>query len=229
MTHVRRRLLFALLVLLLTVPAESVLLRVLAATSDSQAASQWASSLSSSGLQAAAAQIEAYPFLYRRAIMTALTSQDRATVWQHHLQKYLDAHSELSAEAVGLLWAAIPLITPDAVSGAGDNGDLHEVAAAIRTLLGGDAANELLFRLGPKDLQTASALPILERVANLVRHELTATARAGDCDCSTSWGCDSNSQCGGDSGCTPDTTWPMCGLLWSDPCDGACGSGAKGS
>lgn len=229
MTHARRRVLFALLVLLLTVPAESVLLRVLAATSDFQAASQWVSSLSSTDVQAAAAQVEAYPFLYRRAIMVALTSQDRAAVWQRHVQKYLNAHGELSVEAVDLLRGAMPLITPDAVSGVGDNGDLHKVAAAIRTLLGADAANELFYRLGPKDLPTANALPIREQLANWVRREFTANARAGDCDCSTSWGCDQNG-CDGGNGCTPDTSWPMCGLLWSDPCDGSCGlSGTKGS
>lgn len=222
----RRRIWFACLVILFTVPAESILLRALAASSTTQAAQQWASSLSSADLTTASAQVEAYPFTYRKAIMTALPAAQRAAVWQRHVQSYIDAHGELSDEAVTLLRSTIALITPDAVSGGTSaNRDVSTAAAQIQALLGRDAADYLLYRLGPKDAQTVSALPIREQLANFVRQQFSAIASIDDCDCATSWGCDGANSCDGNATCDPDNSWPMCGWLWNDPCNGLCKGG----
>jgi hypothetical protein len=224
--RLRRRLLFAVLVLALTIPAESVLLRALAAPTQADAASQFAASLGTTDLTAAASTIEAYPFVYRRAIMSALPPAARAAVWQSHIAGYLAMHPELDPSSVALLATTIALITPDVMAGNGvSNRQVSTIAVQIQATLGKDVADYLLYRLGPKDLQSASALPIRERLANFVRQHFTASARADDCDCSTDWGCDASNHCDGGTGCTPDTTWPMCGWLWNETCDGGCRNG----
>ena len=224
---VRRRLLFALVVLALTIPAESVLLRALAAPTQADAASQFAASLGSADLSAAASQIEAYPFTYRRAIMSVLPPAARAAVWQGHIAAYLAMHPELSPSSVALLRNTIALITPDVMSGNGAaNAQISNVAAQIQATLGKDVADYLLYRLGPKDTTSSSSiLPIRERLANFVRDEFTLIARSNDCDCSTDWGCDAGNHCDGSTGCNPDNDWPMCGWLWNETCDGSCANG----
>jgi len=225
--NVRRRLLFALVVLVLTIPAESVLLRALAATSTTDAASQFASNLSYASLTAAASQIEAYPFTYRRAIMSALPPAVRATVWQSHIAAYITMHPELDPSSVAALKTMIGLITPDVMSGSGaSNAQISVIAVQIQATLGNSVADYLFYRLGLPDTSTSSnILPIRERLANFVREEFTLIARASDCDCSTDWGCDAGGHCDNSTGCTPDNTWPMCGWLWNETCDGSCGSG----
>ena len=70
MTVRTRRWVFAsVLVLLLTLPAETMLLRALAAPTQDVAVQNWAVSLSPTSLQAAANQIQMYPFAYRKAIL----------------------------------------------------------------------------------------------------------------------------------------------------------------
>jgi hypothetical protein len=222
--NVRRRLLFALVVLTLTIPAESVLLRALSATTQTDAATQFASSLSYSNLTAAASQIEAYPFTYRRAIMAALPPAVRAVVWQGHIAAYITMHPELDPSSAALLKTTIGLITPDVMSGSGaSNAQISAIAVQIQATLGKDVADYLLYRLGLPDTSTSSnILPIRERLANFVRKEFTLIARANDCDCSTDWGCDASNHCDNSTGCNPDNTWPMCGWLWNETCDGSC-------
>lgn len=223
----RRRVFLALLVAALTMPVESVLLRALAAPDQATAAQQFASSLGAYDLSAAAGQVQAYPFLYRRAIMRSLSPDLRAFVWRLHIQMYIQIHPELDDDAVGLLQYASSLITPDVMSGVnGGSPEVNAVAAQIQATLGRDVADYLLYRLGPPDTQIASAsvLPIREQLANFVRREFVALAFGGDCDCATDWGCDGGT-CDGGSGCAPDTTWPMCGWLWNETCDGTCRNG----
>jgi hypothetical protein len=227
---VRRRLLFALVVLALTIPAESVLLRALAATSTTDAATQFASSLSYSSLTAAASQIESYPFAYRRAIMAALPPAVRAVVWQAHIAAYITLHPELDPSSVAALKTMIGLITPDVMSGSGaSNAQISAIAVQIQATLGKSVADYLFYRLGLPDTSTSSnVLPIRERLANFVRSEFTLLARASDCNCSTDWGCDSGNHCDNSTGCNVDNTWPMCGWLWNESCDGSCLGGISG-
>jgi len=219
----RRRVFFAVVVVALTLPVESILLRALAAPNQTTAAQQWAASLTPSALQAAAAQIEAYPFAYRRAIMTDLTPLQRAAVWQNHIQGYIQANPGLDPNSVALLQAAEGLATASAFTGPNPaiNVAVSIVASQIQAALGNDVASYLLYQLGPPDLQTADALPIRERLANFVRAKFVLLADTSQCDCAQDFGCDGG-KCDGTTGCTPVTTWPACGWFWNETCDGSC-------
>jgi hypothetical protein len=220
----------AVLVVVLTMPVESVLLRALAAPDQATAAQQFVSGLGPSDLSIAAGQVQAYPFVYRRAIMRSLPPQLRAIVWRGHVEAYIQMHPELDQNAVELLQYASSLITPDLVSGqSSGSAEIGAVATQIQATLGRDVADYLMYRLGPKDgpiaaTAVASVLPIRERLANFVRREFVVLAFGDDCDCATDWGCDSGS-CDGSSGCSPDNSWPMCGWLWSETCNGTCRNG----
>ena len=228
---VQVRVFVAVFVLVLTLPAESILLRALAAPDQSIAAQQWTTNLPQDDLVLAASRVEAYPFVYRRAIMSALSPDLRSWIWRNHILSYLQMHPELDANAVELIQQAAALATPDVMSGDRSNRALiGAVATQIQATLGRDVAEYLLYRLGPKDLRVGSAaLPIRERLANFARQQFLALASSsGDCDCSSSWGCDGTARCDGGAGCNVDDTWPMCGWLWNDECDGACKNGISG-
>jgi hypothetical protein len=221
----------AVFVLFLTLPAESILLRALAAPDQSIAAQQWTTNLQQDDLVLAASRVEAYPFVYRRAIMRALPPDIRSWIWRNHILAYLQMHPELDADAVELIQQAAALVTPEVMSGdRSTNAQIGAIATQIQVTLGRDVADDLLHRLGPKDLRVGStALPIRERLANFARQQLLALAGSdGDCDCSSSFGCDGTARCDGGGGCTVDDTWPMCGWLWTEECDGACKNGISG-
>lgn len=225
----RRRLSVAVFVLVLTLPAESILLRALAAPDQTIAAQQWTMNLSQDDLVVAATRVEAYPFAYRRAIMAALSPDVRSLVWRNHILGYLQLHPELDANAVELVQQAAALATPDVLDGnPGRNGEITAVAKQIQVTLGIEVADYLLYRLGPKVVDSA-ALPVSERLANFARSQFLALAGSADnCDCSGDWGCDGTSRCEGGTGCTVDDTWPMCGWLWNEECDGTCKGGISG-
>jgi hypothetical protein len=206
----RRRVIGCVVALALTLPAESILLQAIATPSSKQAVRQWVASLSTEDLLAAAHAIESYPVIYRKEIMRALTPDLRAQTWRSHIQMYIDTHPALSSDALPALEAAIALITPD----------LFDATGVKRRA---ETAEYLLYRLGPKDEQTASIEPLGMRLANYVRDMLVVLATADDCDCSTGWGCDSYLGACRTNGCNPDTEWPMCGWLWNEECDGFCG------
>jgi hypothetical protein len=231
MRTVRRRLFVAVFVCVLTLPAESILLRALAAPDQTIAAQQWSANLSQSDLMVAASRVEAYPFAYRRAIMSALSPDVRSLIWRNHIQGYLDMHPELDANAVELIQHAAALATPEAMSGDRSNAaEVTAVATQIKVTLGSEVADYLLYRLGAKDIRVGSAaLPIRERLANFARQQfLVLAGMAGDCDCSSDFGCDATSHCEGGTGCTVDDTWPMCGWFWDQECDGSCRGGISG-
>jgi hypothetical protein len=223
----RRRVIGCVVALALTLPAESILLQAIGTPSSKQAVRQWVASLSSKDLLAAANAIESYPVIYRKEIMRALTPDLRAQIWREHIQMYIDTHPGLSSDALPALRAAIALITPDLFDGTGakHRAETALVADQITALLGRAEAEYLLYRLGPKDEQTASIEPLGMRLSNYVRDMLVVLATADDCDCSGGWGCESfGSSCRTSGSCTPDTDWPMCGWLWNEECDGLCGS-----
>ena len=211
----------------LTLPVETILLQAIATPSSKQAVRQWVASLSSDDLLAAAGAIESYPVLYRKEIMRALTPEVRAQVWRDHIQTYMDTHPHLSSDAIPALEAAIALITPELfdTGGSKHRAETALVADQLTVLLGRAEAEYLLYRLGPKDEKIASIEPIGMRLTNFVRDMLVVLASADDCDCSAGWGCDGYDQvCRTGGSCNVDSTWPMCGWLWNDECDGVCSS-----
>lgn len=228
-THVRRRVIVGAVALLLTLPTETILLKALTTPSPKQAAQQWVHGLTPSQLSTAASFIQAYPFMYRRAIMAALSPGMQSWVWQSYLESYLAANPNLDANTVSDLQAAIALLTPDLLSRSATDAErtqIHAIAAEVTASLGTETALDLLYRLGPADGTFASAEPVSERMADFLRRSFTLYANGSDCDCNTGWGCDGGTNCSSSTGCNVIRSWPACGWLWEDPCDGGCTPGA---
>ena len=215
--------------MLLTLPTETILLKALQTPNTKQAAQLWVQSLTPSQLSSAAGAIQAYPFAYRRAIMTALPPALRSNVWQNHIEIYLTANPNLDVATESALQSAIALLTPDLLSRSptdAERAEIHAIAAQVTASLGTDTALNLLYRLGPADGTFPSAEPLTEKVADFLRRTFTLYADGGDCNCNTGWGCDGGNYCSSTLGCSPITSWPACGWLWEDPCDGGCTPGA---
>jgi hypothetical protein len=221
----RRRVVGCVVAIALTLPLESILLQAIATPNSKLAVRQWVASLSPEDLLSAAGAIESYPVMYRKEIMRALTPELRAYIWRAHIQAYIDTHPHLSSDAIPALEAALALITPDLFETGGSKrrAETALIADQISALLGRAEAEYLLYRLGPKDEQTASIEPLGMRLANYVRDMLVVLATADNCDCASGWGCDGyESACRTNGSCNPDTDWPMCGWLWNEECDGVC-------
>jgi hypothetical protein len=227
--HTRRRVIVGAVALLLTLPTETILLKALATPNSKQAAHQWVQGLTQSQLSSAAEAIESYPFEYRRAIMTALPPGLRSSVWQNHIETYLAANPNIDPSAVSALQAAIAFLTPETLARPvtdAERSQIHTIAAQVAASLGMDTALDLLYRLGPADGTFPSAEPVTEKLADFLRRSFTLYADGTSCECNTGWGCDDSTYCSSATGCSPITSWPACGWLWEDPCNGGCTPGA---
>jgi hypothetical protein len=226
-TRTRRWIVIAVVVLGLALPLETVLLQAIATPDSQTAVRNYVAGLDADALQRAADRIQDYPLTYRREIMRALTPEWRAAIWRRHIQTYLASHPSLRSDAVPVLETLSLLATPamfDAPSDA-DRKQVQLLAEQVKSLMGKDEAEYLLYRLGRKDGTFASAEPLSMRVADYVRGVMVAMARAEDCECSTDFGCDAGSDCRGGTGCTVDNEWPACGWFWNSDCDGICRAG----
>jgi hypothetical protein len=220
----RRRVIVALFAIALTFPVEAVLVRAVSTDAD-QSIRQWVGSLSDTDLQAAADVIQDYPFAYRRAIMQALSPEQRSNVWRLHIQEYRDRPSTDSS-AYPVLDAAIALASPSLFEGVdtGRDNEVIAVAEQLVTVVGRDDAHYLLYRLGPPDGTFASLEPLSQKLAALARRLTVVLARADDCNCNQNFGCDGPYRCKDGTGCEPVTEWPMCGWFWNQECNGTCHS-----
>ena len=225
----RRRVIVCCLTVAMALPVESILLDAVSTLDARQAVQQWAGTLDQSRLQLAAGQIQAYPLIYRKAIMRALAPEIRAAVWQRHIAAYVNSNPALDPDAIALLEKVQVLVTPDLMgnASAADRDEISQIATELTDIIGREETEFVLYRLGPRDNAMAKNLePTSQRLANWVRGVLVAIARVEDCDCATSWGCDGyGTICKAGTTCTVDSSWPMCGWLWNDPCDGLCVSG----
>jgi len=221
----RRHLFVSLIVIALSLPVEGILLQALS-SSPRDVIRTWVSSLSLADLQEISHDLPAYPLDYRKAVMAQLTPKMRAAIWLEHIDRYIAAHPDLSSDALPVLGALRTVITPEMLGTptADVRAQVSSLAEQLSSVLGKDETEYLLYRLGPRDGTFASAEPISHKLTNTVRGWIVVLANAGGCDCSTgSSFCAASSDCVSSSGCEVDDSWPMCGWLWSDPCDGSCG------
>jgi hypothetical protein len=226
----RRRVFTAVLVALVTLPAEVILLRAVATPDGQRAVDDWVAGLTPDALGAAANRIEDYPFSYRRPIMKALSPVGRSETWRGYLTRYRDAHGELGASGAALVAAASSALTPQALSEptSESRASVHAVAMQIVAEWGRETADELLYYVGPKETTSAGAEPMMMRFTQYVRDQVVLIARAPNCDCAMSWGCSVYTQtCTQAFSCSVVSTWPACGWAWSDDCDGLCSSGGR--
>jgi hypothetical protein len=215
----------------LTLPAESVLLKALSPSSAQTIAQDWVNSLSSDQVASASDSVQAYPFAYRREIMRRLPPTLRANVWRRHIQNYIDNNPALDDSVKALLYNAEALATPDAFDQptADTRTQLAIVAEQIKVLVGKDDAEGLFYRLGPRDQTFASAAPISQRIAAFIHARFVVEARSEDCECNSGFGCGEATYCSAGHGCVLDETWPMCGWWWDQVCDGLCSAGFEGA
>jgi hypothetical protein len=126
-----------------------------------------------------------------------------------------------------LIQTASALATPATLSApsADVRAQVKAVGDAIQASLGKEDALYLLYRLGPADGTFVSQEPLSLKASNWVRAKFALLAMAIECDCAVSWGCDGwFTNCRANTGCSIIDTWPACGWLWDDPCDGQCRS-----
>ena len=227
----RSRLLFCLVVGLIALPAEMLLLPVARTPNPIAAAVEWTASLDSAELRDAAANIEAYPPVYRKAIMGALTPDDRSSAWRQFFQNYLDANRSLTADQIALVREAMDVASP-AAFGPGISAEtkqrITEVFTRAEKVLGPNAAKELFVTLGPKQSLKANALPFRQQLADNMRSWRVVSANSDvDCNCNIEIDtCDLMPNpwlaCSELYTCDFDQSWPMCGPLWSWACTGWC-------
>jgi hypothetical protein len=218
-----------LIVGLIALPAEALLLPVARTPNPSVAAVEWSATLDATELREAAANIDAYPAVYRKAIMGALSPEDRSHAWREYFGEYMESNPSLNAEQVAVLRDAIAIASPEAM-GPAMPADLRkqisDVFARAEKALGANAAKELFVTLGPKEL-ARNALPLTQQIADRVRSWRVVNAEATECNCNIEIDtCDISFDpwlaCSELYTCEFDLDWPMCGPLWSWACTGWC-------
>jgi hypothetical protein len=229
-SRTRGRLTMCFVLGLLTLPVEALLLPVARTPNLAEAAVAWAGGLSTVQLQAAGLEIDAYPPVYRRAIMRKMGPQDRSMVWRGHFQRFLRTHRQLSAEQAAVIDDAIALASDEAFTPPLAPDVKEHISALFNqsmAVLGPKQTEELFVTLGPKTLQRASALPVMQQMADRVRSWRVASAEYPDCNCNIDIDtCDLEPnpwlQCSELYTCNFDLNWPMCGPFWSWACTGWC-------
>jgi hypothetical protein len=147
----RSRLTLCLIVGLIALPAEALLLPVARTPDAAIAAAEWTADLSHADLVSASMEVDAYPLVYRRAIMNRLGADERSTAWRAHFQRYLDQHADLTPEQVGIVQDAIDLATPEAFAMPVRQELKDQIATVFNKAtarLGAKAANELFVTPG---------------------------------------------------------------------------------
>ena len=229
-SRTRGRLMICLIVALVALPVEALILPVAITPDPAAAAREFSAALSPDELATAAAEIDAYPPVYRRAIMQELSVEARADVWRASFDAYLASHPELTASQAAIVRDARDLVSPAIFTASLDAAlrtRIGSVFARANSELGPHAAKELFVTLGPAVLARPSALPLTQRIADQVRAWRTASASQPDCNCSMSMDvCDLAPDpflvCSELYDCNIDTSWPMCGPFWSWACTGWC-------
>lgn len=230
-TRTRGRLMVCLTLALVALPVEALILPVAMTPEPAEAAREFTAAMSPEELAAAAAEIDAYPAVYRRAIMQELSADARADVWRGRFQAYLDSHRDLTRSQAAVVREARDLVSPALFTTSPDAATRERVGRVFNRAmaeLGPRASSELFVTLGPTVLERPSALPLTQRLADRVRAWRHASARQPDCTCSMDIDtCDMLMPdpwlvCSELYDCNIDTAWPMCGPFWSWACTGWC-------
>jgi hypothetical protein len=224
----RRLVFFTLLVVLLTIPAEIMLLRALAVPDQKEAVREWAMSLGPDQLPVEVARLQAYPVLYRRELLRASSPDMRSRVIRAHFDSYLQSRPGMDVNTAALITTLRSQLTPELFDAPTEaqKQDVRGLANQIAALIGEDEAVYLMERFGPADGTFASFEPTAMYLTNKVRSLFVAFAQGFECDCELDRGCYAGgSSCSHQSGCSTSYGWPGCGFLWQDPCTGGCVAG----
>jgi len=171
-SRTRSRVKFCLILGLLTLPAEALLLPVARTPKADEAALEWAADLSPQQLRGAGDEIDAYPLVYRKALLTQMSAEDRSDVWRKFLRRFLREHRDLTREQIVFVDESIELLSSDAFDPplAPDlKEQISKMFNEAIVVLGNQNAEELFVTLGPKKLQRASAVPFMQRLGDKIR------------------------------------------------------------
>jgi hypothetical protein len=225
----RRLVFFTALVVLLTIPAEILLLKALAVPDQKQAIRAWSESLSATQLSAELNRIQAYPVLYRRELLRVSSPDVRARVWRAHFDAYLQANPGLDVNTAELVRSLQSMLTPELFNTPGEavKQQVAALANQVEAAVGESDALYLMEYLGPADGTFASYEPTAMFFTNKLRALFTPNAQQNwECDCTMDRGCYSvAASCSYEAGCSVSSTWPACGWFWNDPCTGFCLAG----
>lgn len=222
----KRRLMWCLVVGILTLPPEVFVLKALHDGSKGTLPEKWVASLSATERADAASRIAEYPKAYRRELLEGLTPQQRADVWRVHISKYLSAEAGLTAAQRAIVGTILQLHTPKLFAFPADRKlleQLREKGTQATRLLGIERTKEIFFSLGPEIKLSDSSLPVLTRLEAAIAQRFTAAADADPCDCyhdTTFNYCSTSQVCSELQGCTWQS-WG-CGFSQTWPCDGLC-------
>jgi hypothetical protein len=219
---------FTFLVVLLTVPAEMLLLRALAEPDQKLAVREWAQSLGADRLPFEVARLQAYPVLYRRELLRAASPDLRAATLRAHFDAYLQSRPALDVNTVSMIETLRSMLTPEMFDDptSEQKQQLEGTATQVAALLGQEEALNLMGRFGPADGTFASFEPMAMYLTNKVRGLFVALAQGYECDCTMDEGCYSfGSSCVGGGVCSPGTGWPQCGYMGWNDCTGICAAG----
>ena len=229
----RSRLLLCLVVGLIALPAEALLLPVARTPNPIAAAVEWTASLDSAELRDAAANIDAYPQVYRKAIMGALPPDDRSSAWRQFFQEYLDANPSLSADQIAVVREAMDVASP-AAFGRGISAetkkritDVFTRAREIARRERGEGAVRHARAQTVREGERAAAAAAARRQPALVARGRMRRVNPSSCNCNVEIDtCDLMPNpwlaCSELYTCEFDMEWPMCGPLWSWACTGWC-------
>ena len=230
-TRTRRLVLLAALVVALAIPTEMVLLQAIT-QDDRTAAAIWVDGLTSEELVFESGRLEQFPIQYRKAMLRRLGPAKGAAIWQRHITRYRDEHTELSTGQVEALNAVLGLISAETFEfpTTEERTASKMLADRVTELFGEDVTRYLMHDLGPRHVTfTAQATPIRQRLQDFVREHFVVNAGdGGSCDCNADYECDAggsgDSECADAavSGCTLQPLWPACGFVWLETCDGQC-------
>lgn len=229
-SRTRGRLMICVILGLLILPAEALLLPVARTPDPTDAATEWVASQSAGQIVAAARNIDAYPLVYRRAIMRELTPADRSTAWREYFTRYKAEHTDLTPAQVAVIDEAVILASAPALAPAASAETREQIKTLFNRaidLFGTKGADELFVSLGPRTLARPSALPMRQQLADRVRSWRVVSADVPDCNCNVDVDlCDLSAdpwlECSEQYTCGFDLGWPMCGPLWSWACTGWC-------
>lgn len=231
----RSKLMFSVIIGLIALPAEALLLPVARTPNPSVAALEWAASLDPTELRHAAAHIDSYPGLYRKAIMGSLSPADRSDAWRAYFRGYAESHPALTADQRAVIQEAIDIASPEAFTAPvapAVKERIGKIFTKAEKSLGKSVASELFVTLGPKVPVGQNALPLTQRLTDRLRSWGVVSAAARDedpvyCNCSVDIDtCDVMPdpwlKCSELYSCEFDLDWPMCGPLWCWACTGWC-------
>lgn len=147
-----------------------------------------------------------YPVSYRRAIVGALTNDQKVAVWHAHLQTFLSTQGALGPEQRDFIESVQGRLQAF-FADAGTDEELRALQIESMEVLGADLAARVFANVGPAE----TPLFGLARLAGI------------QCACSTS-----SDWCSGGYDCYSgpcDATSRGCGTLWLYSCNGLCWDG----